>query len=173
MDDLGLPPRPAFLPPGFGTVGHREFVEIDVAPPVPYTPITVGWYLLAGVAVGLLIRASVLAVRRYRKDVYRRRALRELAELRALLGTERERALHAVPGLLKRCALAVFPRERVAALSGAPWIDFLEQKAPSVLSSNSKQALITLVTGSASALPASVDAKLLEDVARWVQRHRV
>jgi len=172
VDAQLVPPRPAFLPADFGTVGHRAFVEIIVEQPVSYAPKTVGWYLLALLVLGWAARQGLLALRRYRRDAYRRSALGELSALRAGLATDREASLAAVPGLLKRCALSVFPRDQVAALSGAAWLSFLEQRAPGALSEQAQLALMTLVTRSAGELPGASDVELLDGVERWMRSHR-
>ena len=121
--DEQLPERPRFLPPGFGTVGHQDFVELSVPEEVALAPQTPAWYVLGAVLAAGLVLALVRTARRYRRDVYRRAALSELVRLREAAaggaGGERSAALERLPELLKRCALAAFPRERVAALSGA------------------------------------------------------
>jgi len=172
MDDSQLPPRPSFLPPGFGTVGHQAFVEIIPAAPVPYTPQTSGWYVLGGVLLLSIARFIQLAVRSYRHNAYRRAALAELSKLRASLATDREVTLRHTASLLKRSALAVFPRGQVAPLSGAEWLEFLDRTGPGALSPTAKDALITVALDAPAQLSRSADHELLDGVERWVRRHR-
>jgi hypothetical protein len=172
--DEQLPERPRFLPPGFGTVGHRDFVELSVPEEVSLAPQAAGWYVLGAVLAGALVLGLVRAAQRYRRDVYRRAALSELARLReAAAGGERSAALEQLPELLKRCALAAFPRERVAALSGARWHVFLERRAPGALSDDAKSALSRLVLEGPSELPRQAERALFDGVERWVRRHHV
>lgn len=94
--------------------------DIVVPGAVPWWPPAPGWYVAMGIAVlGVLILA-VQWIRRYRHNAYRRSALGELASL-----PNDPAGLPPIATLLKRTALAVYPRERVAQLSGAAWIDWL------------------------------------------------
>lgn len=168
-----LPPRPDFLPPGFGTVGHKDFVEIVVPPGVRFTPVTVAWYVLFVAVTALVVFVALRALQRYRHNAYRRAALAELAELeKAAGGSERDAALARVPGLLKRCALSAFARETVAGLSGDRWLAFLERTAPGAMNDAAKSALQTLVIRDASALPKTEATALFEGVERWMRGHR-
>lgn len=163
--------RPDFLPPGFGTVGHQDFVEIVVPPPVSYTPQTVGWWVLGAALLAALIWRTVWAVRNYRKNAYRRFALAELAGLKGMLQQQRGEALARLPALLKRCALAAFPRRQVASLSGEQWWAFLDRTAPGVFSDEVKQSLYRLVVEGAAAVPSEEDTELVGAVELWIRRH--
>ncbi|WP_110640801.1 DUF4381 domain-containing protein [Salinicola sp. CPA57] len=101
---------------------------IDQLSPVPepvavaWWPQTWGWLVLAVVVLALL---SWLGWRRYRhwkSNRYRREALAELH--RRLAGGEGATALAEV---LRRTALAAFPRERIVSLRGEAWERFLNQ----------------------------------------------
>jgi hypothetical protein len=65
--------------------------------------------------------------RRWLANRYRRDALAELALIESNLGDAagRAEALAAMPELLKRVALAAWPRAAVAQLSGDQWLAFL------------------------------------------------
>jgi hypothetical protein len=67
--------------------------------------------------------------RRYRRWQRRRLALAELARLRAALGQEchSSRFAAGVSILLRRLALARYPRPYVAGLSGEHWLQFLDR----------------------------------------------
>ena len=167
-----LPERPPFLPPGFGTVGHQDFVELSVPDELALTPQTPAWYLLGAALAAALVLAALRAVRRYERNAYRRAALLELARLReAARGAERAAALAQLPELLKRCALAAFSRERVAGLSGARWYVFLERTAPGALGDAAQSALSRLVLEGDSELPRQTERELFDGVERWLRRH--
>ena len=59
----------------------------------------------------------VAAVARYRRNAYRREALRQLDAVDP----------GGISTVLKRTALAAWPREQVAALTGAAWLAFLDR----------------------------------------------
>jgi hypothetical protein len=91
-------------------------------PPVSLMPQTAGWIwlglaLLAGLA--LLIRA---VLRHRRANAYRR------AGLAALAGAGDDPAR--IAPVLRRTALAGFPRTEVAGLTGADWLAFLDRTLP-------------------------------------------
>jgi len=172
MDEL--PERPRFLPPGFGTVGHSDFVELWVPEEVSLVPQTAAWYLVASALAAALVLGLIRAARRYERNAYRRAALSELARLRdAAAGGGRSAALQQLPELLKRCALAAFPRERVAGLSGAPWHAFLDRTAPGALGDDQKSVLSRLVLQGGCELPGKAERELFEGVERWLRRHHV
>lgn len=172
MDERLLPERPPFLPEEFGTVGHQGFIEIIAPEPAPFEPRTVGWYLLGGLVLIGLGFSLLRLVRSYRRNQYRRLSLRELRALSAQMSRDRMATLPKLPLLLKRVALAVYPRERVAKLSGEPWFAFLEEQAPGAISPAGKDALLQILRGTLGDVPASVDHELFESIRRWVRRHR-
>jgi hypothetical protein len=106
----------------------RQMADITLPPPVSMMPATWGWAALAGVIILILAFAVWRWLRRRAQNRYRRDALAEIAALEARIGGEVERlqALAALPAIVKRTALAVWPREQIAPLSGRSWVEFLE-----------------------------------------------
>ena len=91
--------------------------DIAVPEPPPFWPPAPGVWLLAAVALALVV-ASLLVWRRHRAaNAYRRAGLVLLEDAR----TARD-----VNIVLKRVALAVFPRTEVAPLFGEDWAVFLD-----------------------------------------------
>jgi hypothetical protein len=132
------------------------------APP-SWWPQTTAWYILFAI-IGLLILWLVIReVRKWIANRYRREALRELATLPPERFSE----------LLKRTALTVWPRERVAPLSGEPWLRFLDTSAPGDLFHSSPADRIEEIAFRAQALSAEDEQTLRETVATWIRRHRV
>ena len=93
------------------------------APPPPSAwPPAPGWWALAGLALALA--ATVLW---WWRDPRRRRvraALRELRRIRAA-APDPQHSARAIESLLRRYAMAVFGRERVARLTGEAWLALL------------------------------------------------
>lgn len=92
--------------------------------PIDWWPPAPGWWLLAAV----LLLLSALAWWYQRRTALRRAAL---GELRRLERNEPDatRLATGVNQLLRRVALARFPRRQVAALSGDAWLRFLDAHA--------------------------------------------
>lgn len=109
----------------------RQMADITLPPPVSMVPATWGWAVLAGLV--LLALAFILWrwLHRRAQNRYRRDAVAEIAGLEAGITNEADRAqaLAALSVIVKRTALAAWPREQVAALSGASWIEFLKAHA--------------------------------------------
>lgn len=95
--------------------------DVVTPPPVPWWPPTTGWTIvLAVLALGVM--ALLLKIfMKWQADRYRREAL-ALLDDPATLPSEWS-------ALLKRTALAVWPREEVAKLTGGEWLAFLDRTA--------------------------------------------
>jgi hypothetical protein len=95
------------------------------APIAPWWPLAPGWYLLAGLLVLLAGLGLWRMLRRRQARRYRVEALSELHALRRRPADPRE-AVAGILVLLKRTALAAYPRVQVASLNGAAWWRFLD-----------------------------------------------
>ncbi len=106
--------------------------EIPLPPPVSYRPATVGWAVVGALVLAIVADAASRAWRRWQANAYRRAALRELTAIEARLGASATdaRAAAELPALVKRTALACFPRERVASASEDEWLAFLDRTCP-------------------------------------------
>jgi hypothetical protein len=159
----------------------KPLQELPLPDTVSYTPQTIGWVLLAVMLLVALGVAIGVARRRREKQRYRRVALAELAGIEARLASnqadreQRASALAAIPRLIKRTALAIAPREQVAALSGGEWLAFL-QRTRGRFDARSG-ALLALASYAPAEVVAGIsdgDAAALIDHARdWIERHHV
>jgi hypothetical protein len=109
----------------------QKLADISVPPPVSWVPQTWGWAVLAVAVLALMAWMIARGARHYAANRYRREGLRELDRIEARLD-DGGKALAAMPALLKRVALAAWPRAEVAQLSGASWIAFLRAHAGKV-----------------------------------------
>lgn len=144
----------------------------DIAVPVPVSwwPLAPGWYVLAAVVAMALLAGLFFLLRRYRQNRYRRLALGELSLMR-----EGAMPLYLLPALLKRTALAAWPREQVASMSGTDWHAFLDQSAGvDLFGSGSGRLLDRLSYGSAEPdrLSESESSQLLKASEVWLRGHR-
>ncbi|MBB5326550.1 DUF4381 domain-containing protein [Tunturiibacter gelidoferens] len=133
-------------------------------PPGPtWTPQTVGWYVLFVIAGLLVIWVSVHQMRKWFANRYRRAALRELDLLPA----------NEFSALLKRTALAVWPRERVASLSGAEWLNFLNEATGDETFHSPPADRIEEMALQPVTLSNEDEHTLRRTVATWIRSHRV
>lgn len=141
----------------------QKLHDILLPPPAPLWPPAPGWLFLLGLFILLAAFVLIRAVIRYRRNGYRRAALAELGV--AAAGPE---PLPLIAALLKRTALAAFPREEVAGLTGEKWVVWLAKTGgravPAPVETTLKQGLY----GGAASEP-----KVLTDfAATWIRHHR-
>jgi hypothetical protein len=137
--------------------------------PVSWWPPAPGWYVLAGVASVLLATAAWVAFSRWRRNRYRREALKLLETM-----PKETTSLPQVAELLKRVALAAYPRESVASLHGIDWWKFLDESGQRVLFSNGTGKLMEDAVyrpNQVSATSAEL-TDLFVDVRYWITNHR-
>jgi hypothetical protein len=96
--------------------------------PVSWWPPAAGWWVLGLLVVllaAILIRWLLV---RYRARAAARAAQRELRDLQAAFATDGDAGAFArgISRLLRRFALACFPRRQIAGLAGADWLAFLD-----------------------------------------------
>lgn len=142
-----------------GLIG--DLAEPAMPPPVPLIPQTWGWAVLAALVLAGLAWAVWLGYRHRKANAYRRAALAELA------GTQ-SAADMAV--LLRRTALAAYPRAQVAGLTGRDWLGFLGQSGGQAFPEAAGAELL-----SAPYRPgqATASAELRAAVRHWVSHHQV
>ena len=157
----------------------EKLTDIVAPPPVSFVPQTWGWGALA--AIGLVLVAwGLVRWRRHRQaNRYRAEALAELAriERRITQGPDPAGALAAIRPLLKRVALAAWPRPRVASLAQTHWVDFLRvAEGESALPVPLAKLLNDIEYRSTKELAAisADDARACVEVAKhWIEAHRV
>lgn len=132
------------------------------APPA-WTPHTIGWYMVFAIAGILILWMVIHGINRWLANRYRRVALRELVALPP----------QQFSTLLKRTALAAWPRKQVASLSGASWLDFLGKTTKSNLFHSAPGNRMEDIALRPVTLSASEEQQLRNIAAEWIRRHRV
>jgi len=105
--------------------------DIHLPEEVGFWPLAPGWWLVLAVLLGLAIWGLVVLGRRLHRLRLRHAAVTELEHCRARLqsaaDTETARIdfLSEVNAVLRRVALAHYPRNTVAGLTGREWLEFL------------------------------------------------
>ncbi len=129
--------------------------------PVSMVPQTAGWAVLAVLLAGVLSYGGWRIWHRFRANAYRRAALQALDRAG---GNPK-----ALASLLRRTALAAYPRRDVAALTGDDWLHFLDETSGiKEFSSGAGQALARAPYQRFSA-PSPEAAALARF---WIRRHR-
>ena len=126
-------------------------------PPIPLWPATPAWYVLGALILLALLWMAWHGWKAWRHNAYRRAALREL---------DAAQAPAEIAILLKRTALAAWPRARVASLTGAEWAAWLRASAPRARLTKAMAQLLAEL----AYLPATPAGA--KDAARsWISRH--
>lgn len=143
----------------------REPAGIGWWPPAP------GWWLLLALGVAVILALAVFLLRRYQRNAYRRRALRQLQTLQSAHRENRDdrRFAKDLNALLKSVALLAYPARDVAARHGAAWRNFLNDSLPPAehFSQNFDEAAYRTS-------PPTIDTDSLHRSAQqWIRRHKV
>lgn len=157
--------------------GLEKLHEIMMPPAVNWMPRTIGWYALFALIVFIVLWLIFLRVRNFRANQYRRLALQRLDLITGKLRQpeSRDPALAELSSLMKWTALSAYPRTRVAGLSGARWLTYLDQS----MGGNNFNQGDGRVLGALAYLPASRISSLSDETVgqllhlsrRWITEH--
>ncbi|AXI56285.1 DUF4381 domain-containing protein [Sulfitobacter sp. JL08] len=139
---------------------YDQLIPITTPPQVPLTPQTAGWLILAAVITAAGIVAIALWRRRYRANAYRRAALAALQDA----GDNPAMIAH----ILRRTAIAAYPRDRVAGLIGDDWLGFLDATCPDIKLSRTDAGQTLLNAPYTATAP---DTDLAASARRWIKSH--
>lgn len=142
------------------TLPSRDAMHGLILPPdIAFWPATPAWAVV-GLLVALLLGwAAWRGWRRWQAAAYRREALRALDAADQPAEVAR---------ILKRTALAAWPREAVASLAGTPWAAFLRRTAPRARLDEGTAAALATASHDPRPLPV---AQLRDAAARWIRHH--
>lgn len=138
---------------------------------IGWWPLAPGWWLLLVLGLACLMVLAYWLWRRRRSSAYRRVALARLAALQDQYRRDQDprQYLDQLNTLLKSVALHAYPRRDVAALSGRPWLEFLNSSFTPI-----EPFPLELVTAGYRATPPAIDIDQSYRVAsQWIKRHRV
>ena len=123
----------------------KQLAPPHAPPPPGWWPLAPGWWLLALLALMLV---AGLIYRYFRPSSrLRRAALRELKRVESRAHDDIQLA-HDLQNLMRRYAVAVYGRERVAHLSGADWLAFVAAHGGTELAGENGQSLLRAAYGS-------------------------
>lgn len=130
---------------------------------VKFTFDTPGWYVLAGLILLFAIILSLKWFKNYKKNAYRRKAIKEIE-------SNKQSEINEVLVLLKIVATTTFGRKEVAQLHGNEWLQFLESKAKNTPFTNYKDDIL-------NSLYKGIDLEnekreiILELSKKWIKTH--
>lgn len=152
-----------------------ELLKLLEMPPDPagisYAPQTAGWWMVAGAVLLGLAALLWLGLRHRRANAYRRAALQALDAARDDPAQ--------IAAVLRRTAVAAYPRRQVARLYGESWLRFLDAslggtgfaEGPGrVLASAAYRPAAPVASGAAPLAPADPALRALAE--RWIRGHR-
>jgi hypothetical protein len=158
----------------------RSLHDIATPEPVSWMPQTWGWAVLAGALLVMLVLTATRWLLRYRANAYRREALSLLPQISEQLSkpATRRDGIRNLGEVLKRTALAAWPRTEVASLSGDAWVRFLDVHDDD--GAGAGHALERLLDDFeyhgaevAADLPSNVCSDLVVAARNWIERHHV
>lgn len=133
---------------------------IPAPPQVSLMPQTAGWVVVGGILAVVVVIGVVIGLRRYRANAYRRAALAALSKA----GDDPA----AIAQILRRTAIARFPRAQVAGLYGEDWLRFLDATSNAVTFTSTRAGNALLTGPYTSAAPEPDLARLAR---QWVETH--
>ena len=114
----------------FGNLALKGFQEISNPQTLTWFPLATGWYFIAAFVSIFLGWKLFIAVKNYKANAYRRKALRQLEKINTDFDSgnlSSKKYLQQLRQLLKATTLVVYSRQEVASLSGQQWVRFLNQ----------------------------------------------
>jgi len=145
--------------------------DIHLPDPVSFWPPALGWWIALLVGIGL-IALAVWAFRRFRTPTVLRTAHHELQGLRESYAANQQNhtLTLGLSRLLRRYAMAVYGRERVAGLTGQQWLAFLNEKGLTrQFTEGAGKVLVSVPYGSQESVQG---LELIATVERWLKGNR-
>jgi hypothetical protein len=137
--------------------------DLVVPEPISWWPLAPAWWIIIAIIALGAGTGGWIAWRRWKAGAYRRAALRELDAL--------SDSAKGIPALLKRVALAAWPRPEVAGLAGERWVAFLRDASPESFDEQSADDLLRIGYG-APELVADRQEQLIRSARHWITTHR-
>lgn len=157
------------LPEIFGNYVLGDLVEVVSPEAISWLPQTAGWACLGALLLVWLLRSGWRRLRYWYRNRYRREAAARLQQLAANDGDEAW--LVELNKLVKLTALAAFPREQVARLSGDEWTEFLNCHCSTTPFSDEQCRLLAIGAYRHTTLEKDARQQLVAACLDWVRNH--
>lgn len=146
-------------------------MKIYEAEAIQFSFNSAGWYILGGLLLLFALWLIISSLKKYRKNAYRRQALKELRTISENSGQEHSSSLlNNVLALLKMVAMKAFGRERVASLHGEEWLEYLESTGTNTAFMEYKGTILNTVYQGTSVSKDETES-LMSLAKRWIKTH--
>lgn len=151
--------------------------DIVYPEPVSWMPQTLGWYIVLGFIIVLVLWITYRIYKNRKVNRYRKEALFQLDLIKNELSIpeRRETAISQLPILVKRTVLSWAPREKVASLYGRQWLEFLDStyKTGTFMSSHGEQLNnLAFRKPEKESVDSTFNDKLLDTISDWIKNHK-
>lgn len=135
--------------------------------PVAWLPQTAGWWIAFGWLLGVLLLAGWRWALHRRRNRYRRAAITELRTIETAAELPPAESAQRIAALLKRTALAAYPRRDVASLYGCAWAQFLTETT----NGDRQIAAAAQMLAAAAYSPDADGTRISKPARRWIRLH--
>ncbi len=149
-----------------------KIVETQAPETISWLPQTLGWKVLASVALLLLVRKIYTIYKNYQRNAYRREALAWLEQCQQTDNLELYKQL---PTLLRRTALNAFKRTEISQLTGGQWERWLDQQCLQtsfVTSCPNALHQLAYMPINSNAFSCEQYQVLVTQITLWIKHHR-
>ncbi|MFV0589952.1 MAG: DUF4381 domain-containing protein [Draconibacterium sp.] len=152
---------------GVNTSALGQLIEPD---PVHYSFNTPGWHAVLILLLLVILLIAFFQYRLYRKNAYRREALRQLEQIES----SGKSLVFSINLLLKTMSIQLFGRRTVADLHSASWFSFLSSKLDKqpTLNTQSVEDFTLALYNEQFELEENRRKELLAFARLWIQKHK-
>jgi Domain of unknown function (DUF4381) len=146
--------------------------DIHQPPAISIWPLAMGWYILLMIIIALIALGCYLMIKYHTKHRIRKLVLIRITELRKKHeSSSKQNICEELSALLKRAALQVFPRKKVAGLYGEQWLAFLDATVE-IKDKNFSQGIgRVLITGPYQSSKQQLSQELFDLIELWVKQN--
>ena len=153
----------------------EEYGQLIEPAKVPFSFGAPGWYVLLTIVLLVLILTGWLALRFYRRNLYRRIALRQLKELTmsaTMDKTDLPAIIFKTNMLMKRIAIYKYGRTEAASARNEDWINYLNSHSvKEIFTAEDTELLNQQLYGGVNTNPSNPDL-FFEKSKQWIRKHK-
>ncbi len=144
--------------------------DIHLPKAVSWWPLAPGWYIVLTILAIILVTLSIFGYRYWQRLRRKRFLLKQIQHLQQQVGQTDNATLiiAALSTLLRKAALAKFPRDEVASLHGEAWLHFLDHSGRTTEFTQGQGRLLMTAPYQATFTADNKEIFLL--ASRWVKR---